>query len=65
MWAGFLSSQSGARATLGRKRWLFGSPCCQTTGRAGVSATEVFPWPCRSAQRPKERRARQRASAPC
>eukprot|EP00962_Isochrysis_galbana_P029044 scaffold9255_cov140-Isochrysis_galbana.AAC.1 len=26
-------------------------------GRAGVSATEEFPWPCRSAQRPKERRA--------
>eukprot|EP00962_Isochrysis_galbana_P039976 scaffold14440_cov143-Isochrysis_galbana.AAC.6 len=34
-------------------------------GPAGISATVEFPWPCRSAQRPKERRARQWSVGVC
>eukprot|EP00962_Isochrysis_galbana_P035859 scaffold12306_cov147-Isochrysis_galbana.AAC.2 len=64
-WTGVLSSQTGSQASLEQMAWLFGSPCCPALGHAGVSATTRFPCRCRSAQRPKERRARQRASAPC
>eukprot|EP00962_Isochrysis_galbana_P014153 scaffold4034_cov137-Isochrysis_galbana.AAC.2 len=45
--------------------WLFGSPCCPAMLHAGVSATHGCPLLCRSARRPKGRRARQRATAPC
>eukprot|EP00962_Isochrysis_galbana_P022466 scaffold6723_cov121-Isochrysis_galbana.AAC.2 len=45
-----------------KKWWLFGSPCCLTMDRAGVSATVEFPWPCRSGS---GARVSGRLSAPC
>eukprot|EP00962_Isochrysis_galbana_P024049 scaffold7345_cov129-Isochrysis_galbana.AAC.2 len=66
LWTGFLSSpQAGSPAPLEHLAWIFVSPCCPALGHAGVSATTGFPCRCRSAQRPKERRTRQRASTPC
>eukprot|EP00962_Isochrysis_galbana_P011110 scaffold3114_cov114-Isochrysis_galbana.AAC.2 len=45
--------------------WLLGSPCCPSLGCAG--GWVAVAWPCSvwSAHRPRERRARQRAAAPC
>eukprot|EP00962_Isochrysis_galbana_P046274 scaffold18577_cov140-Isochrysis_galbana.AAC.1 len=60
-----MSSQTGSQASLERFARGLSSPCSPTLGRVGVSAPTCLSGPCRPAQMPRKRGARQRAPPPC